>query len=229
MLGDASKLRVAVIAMLLLAVIVLGQATASVVAPASSGGDASRAIGRAGFAYVTGLRTFAAAVLWNRLEPQFHSYYDGRNSVGELKFMLPTLYLVVTLDPQFAQAYYTSSFIVFKSVSRDAGIALAQEAVDRNPTSGFLRSNLVQLLFLQDQEKNRPKVMAQIGKVISPDTSFADATEEFETLANILPPLRVYGDPRAEPVAAYLSQLKAQHPELSSGDHDHDGDGKQDH
>ncbi|HET6498719.1 MAG TPA: hypothetical protein VFH17_06695, partial [Coriobacteriia bacterium] len=51
-----------------LALALAGQAVAGTLVPASEKGGAGAAIERAGFSYLTGIRTYAAAVLWNRLD-----------------------------------------------------------------------------------------------------------------------------------------------------------------
>ncbi|MCX8007599.1 MAG: hypothetical protein N3B11_05735, partial [Coriobacteriia bacterium] len=56
-----------------LALIVLGQAGAESVLPEAQRTATARVIERAGWSYLGGLRTFAAAVMWNRIEPIFHA------------------------------------------------------------------------------------------------------------------------------------------------------------
>ena len=84
---------------MLVAVILGGQALAGIAAPAGAAASTGRVLGQTGFAYIGGLRTFAAAVLWNRLEPLWHGYYSTR-PVEEVVQFLPTMRLVQILDPQ---------------------------------------------------------------------------------------------------------------------------------
>ncbi len=63
---------------LLLVALIGGQALASATAPPGGVAATGRVIGQTSFAYLGGLRTFAAAVLWNRLEPLFDGYYHDR-------------------------------------------------------------------------------------------------------------------------------------------------------
>ena len=116
-------------------------------------------LGQTGFAYLGGLRTFAAAVLWNRIEPVFHTYYGGV-PLDEQTYMIPTLRLVVALNPQFTQAYYISSYMVYKH-SPAEGIALAEEGLARNPDSGILHANLAQLLFIDDRTPTEGRFCAR--------------------------------------------------------------------
>ena len=78
--------------------------------PASHGRSTGATLGRTGFEYLGGLRKFAAAALWNRLDPQFHEYGNGKSIDERLEF-LPTMRIVQMLDPQFEQTYYVSAFI----------------------------------------------------------------------------------------------------------------------
>jgi len=110
--------RIILAAAALVAVLVAGQALAAISAPAGGVASTGRLIGQTGFAYLGGLRTFAAAVLWARLEPLFHGYYDDRQ-VKELDEFLPTMRLVQTLDPQFEQAYYNAAWILARRGKTD--------------------------------------------------------------------------------------------------------------
>lgn len=96
--------------------------------------DTGRLLGRSTFAYMGGLRTFAAAVLWNRLDPQFHEYYG--ESLEDAAFMLPTFRLVTWLDPQFIDAYWVAPWILRREDDAEEALAFACEGTEKNPESG---------------------------------------------------------------------------------------------
>lgn len=209
-------------ALLLIASLALG----AVSAPSASSATGT-VVGQTGFAYLGGLRKFAAAVLWNRLEPVFHAYYAGV-PLAEQTYMMPTLYAVIRLDPQFQQAYYVASWIAYTRVSKDEGLAIARDGLAANPRSGLMHSNLLQLLFLQDASKNAPEIGRLIDAVTGGSLQWMDAEERFEGLATARDALRAMGQTeRAQRIEAELARMREAG--IGLGDHDHDGDGKQDH
>lgn len=223
----AKKGTLALAAGALVAVLIASQALASVTAPEVPRDTTGRAIGRAGFAYLGGLRAFAAAVLWNRIEPVFHTYYDGR-PLEEQRYMIPTLYLVTTLDPQFTQAYYLSSFMVGEMVSADAGIELAREGVTNNPRSGLLHANLAQLLYLQDKQGHREEILKHASATLADDAVWLDDEERYEGYILVARMVETMGfEENAAEIDAVLERMRANG--LGTGDHDHDSDGQQDH
>lgn len=219
--------RAVVIAALVL-VLLACQAVAEMNAPPQGTSNAGRSIGRAGFAYLGGLRTFAAAVLWNRVDPLLHEYYDGVR-LEKQTYMMPTLRLVTALDPQFQQAYYVASWIAYKRVSPAAGLEIAQAGVDNNPRAGLMRANLVQLLYLQNRVKNDKVIRRNVDMILSKGPlTWADQDEYYEGLALTVQPLESEGRIRlADQVRAALSQMRAQG--VGAGSHDHNGDGIQEH
>lgn len=221
--------RIAIAAALVAAVLGF-QALGAVALPAESGSaDAGQVAGRAAFAYLGGLRTFAAAVLWNRLDPQFHEYYAPKGgSIAEHVYMVPTLAAVQALDPQFVQAYYISSYIVAKQEGYPAGIAIAREGVRNNPRSGLMRSNLAQLLLLDDPKKHEAEMIEQAKVALSQQAQWRDEDEAFEGYVVFRDVMRSAGkDKVAGELDKLIVALKSQG--AGKGDHDHNGDGKQDH
>ena len=149
---------------LALALVLGGQALADVAAPdVPNGALTGQAMGRAGFAYLTGLRQFAAALLWNRLEPQMHQYYGGVG-LGKMGFMLPSIKAIVTLDPQFVEAYYVAPEILIDSglepgvspaeaaIRLQTGLDLAKEGAENNPKSGIALSSYAELLYTRGKD-----------------------------------------------------------------------------
>ncbi|PKQ29104.1 MAG: hypothetical protein CVT60_07060, partial [Actinobacteria bacterium HGW-Actinobacteria-10] len=100
-----------IVGLLLLALLFAGQFGADRMAVGTSPVETGLAVGRATFAYLSGLRIFAAQVLWNRIEPLFHEYYEAV-PLREQLYMLPTLNAVNMLDPQFQQPYYIAPWIL---------------------------------------------------------------------------------------------------------------------
>jgi len=218
--------RVALAAAVLILTIVAAQALGVATAPTGQTASTAQVLGRAGYAYLGGLRTFAAAVLWNRIEPQFHGYY-GHVPLSKQTYMLPTLRLVVALDPQFTQAYYISSFMVYQR-SPEQGIALAREGAAKNPSSGIMHANLAQLLFIADKVDNREEILRNVALGLQRDAVWLDESQEYEGLAIMMQALNALGERQdAHAVEVRLERMRSGGADL--GDHDHDQDGEQDH
>jgi tetratricopeptide (TPR) repeat protein len=164
---------------LLLVALIGGQAIASASAPPGGVASTGRVIGQTSFAYLGGLRTFAAAVLWNRLEPLFDGYYSDRN-VDEIVMFLTTMRLVQILDPQFEQAYYNASFIVARQGRMNDALDIAREGIKNNPGAGLMLANYAQLLLIQDKKANLPELLKLAEKGIQPEIRWANADDRFE-------------------------------------------------
>lgn len=185
------------------------------------------AVGRTTYAYLGGLRKFAAAVLWNRIEPLFHAYYS-EVPLSEQTYVLPSLYAVTALDPQFVQAYYVASWVVARGADLDDGVELAREGVRRNPDAGLLQTNLTQLLMLRGDPADTDEMERRARLIASDALAWVDEEEHFEGLAVARDVLLRAGDAAAaSDVDARLQEMREHGTGL--GDHDHDGDGKQDH
>ena len=146
MARPADRIIMAAAALALVGVLLAGQAATDAMVP-SGRADTGRALGRTSMAFLSGLRIFGAAVLWNRLDPQFHEYYGGK-PIEVQTFILPTIWMVVTLDPQFVQAYYLAPYILMRSGHVDEGWSLAREGVRNNPESGVLLGSYAELLLI---------------------------------------------------------------------------------
>lgn len=216
------------VVVLLLGVLLGSQVLAAVAAPATAERTGTgQAVGKAAFAYLGGLRTFGAAVLWNRLDPQFHEYYES-GSIADLDYMVPTLAVVQALDPQFTQAYYISSYIVAKKEGYRAGIEVARAGVKNNPRSGLMRTNLAQLLYLEDPAKNEAEMLEQAKVALSDQAQWKDDEELYEGYVVFRDVMRKAGKNKiADVLDEQIEHLREEG--AGEGDHDHDGDGKQDH
>ena len=164
-------------AVALVAALLGGQALAVASGPPPTGTGA--AVGRAGFAYLTGLRRFAALLLWDRLEPQYHAYY-ATLPTKQQTFLLPNLRLVLLLDPQFIQAHYMVPWIVAENGRLAEALDLARQGVEENPRAGLLRMSYAQLLYLKTDRL--AEAVAQADVCLADDTVWADGTEEWQAM-----------------------------------------------
>lgn len=222
----ADRVRFSLVVAMLLAVIVGAQALAFSAEPrgGTSPGDL---LGRTGFAYLGGLRTFAAAVIWNRIDPQGHEYFEGV-TLTDQTFLVPKMRMVTLLDPTFTDAYYVTSWIVYNRIGPEDGVAVAREGLMANPDSGLMRANLVQLLFLQDKEGNRAEILRYSRLIAAGDSVWKDDEERFEGYATAMHALDGAGEPAlAHEIEVLLDTWRSGG--IGLGDHDHDDDGKQDH
>jgi hypothetical protein len=187
-----TRVSVAIVVLALLAVLG-GQALADGAAPdVPNGALTGQALGRAGFAYLTGLRKFGAAFLWNRLDPQMHKYYGGVG-LGKMVVMLPNAKAIVTLDPQFVEAYYVAPQVLIDS-GREPGVSveeakarlktaldLAKEGVDNNPKSGVLLASCSELLLTQAKDPKAALVYAE--RAMDPDIVWRTDEEQWDAMA----------------------------------------------
>lgn len=225
-MGALSRAPRALTAAVLVVVLVASMALAAASSPNRSVATAD-AVGKASFAYLGGLRKFAAAVLWLRIDPILHEYYASE-TLAEQTYMVPTLYAVIRLDPQFVNAYYVASWIVARKAGDAQGIALAREGLRANPQSGLLHANLLQLLYLTDRDKHAEEVLELTEATIGSGVYWTDEEQFYEGLAVARDVLLWDGQTeRAARVEAALHELRDSG--VGEGDHDHDGDGEQDH
>lgn len=212
---------------LCLALAVGAQGVTATTRSAEPSGAATAAVGRTGFAYLGGLRRFAAAVLWNRLDPQSHEYYAD-TPFSKQTHMMPTFHIVTLLDPQFEQAYYLASWLAWENISREEGISIARDGLAENPESGMLVTNLIQLLFIEDARVNKPEIEVLVARILGGELRWLDDETYFEGLAVSRDALGAYGR-TAEAAAVTAEMERLRESGIGTGDHDHDGDGEQDH
>lgn len=216
-----------VTAVVLCLVLAIGAQGVAATTRSSETPGATAALGRTGFAYLGGLRRFAAAVLWNRLDPQSHEYYAD-TPFSKQTHMMPTFHIVTLLDPQFEQAYYLASWLAWENISRSEGVGIARDGLAKNPDSGMLVTNLVQLLFIDDARANKPEIEALVARIVGGELEWLDDETFFEGLAVSRDALSAYG--RSEEAAAVTAEMERfRESGIGTGDHDHDGDGEQDH
>ncbi len=219
---------VALVGVLLVALLGV-QAVGAQTAPPQPATATGKLLGNAGFAYLGGVRVFAAAVLWNRLEPQFHEFYVNK-SLDDLTFLMPSLYLIQRLDPSFVQSYYNAAFILGKRGQWDDAFRVAKEGIANNPRSGLMRANYIQLLLLQDKKANLDLAYEQAVVGVAPSATYDNIDDEYESLAVFRAVFDLQG--RQDLVSAIqqrLEQLEGEGAQATGLEHDHDGNGQPDH
>ena len=235
---DRTPVRLAIVAGLL--IVLLGaQGAAAALAPSGRSAETGRVIGRAGFAYLSGLRTFAAAVIWNRLEPQFDLYYADKTLADQAQ-LLPMIRVVEMLDPQFVQAYYIASWVVARHGDLDEAFRISREGIEKNPKSGLLRSSYIQNMMLEDNARvarGEPRIhvqeaVAHADAATGDDIVWNDDAEKVEGYAVMAAAYRIAGlTEKADAAKAVAAAVRG--PGTAGGvggaGHDHDGDGTADH
>lgn len=225
MTGRSTQMR-AVAALALCLVLALGgQALADSLVPEASGADTGRAVGRAASSYLTGIRTYAAAALWNRIDPLMHSYYNGV-PLDDQRYMLSTISAVQALDPQFVRSYSVGSWILAANDRIDDAVAMAERGVEMNPSSGICLSNLAQLQWLYG---DRERALEVARDALESDVVWPEPAEAYTWHALLYDIFHGSGeDELAEVVEGRMHEI-----DENIGDdpaaHDHDGDGSPDH
>ena len=205
----------------LLALVLLGQAATDALVPVTQKTGTGQSIERAGFAYLTGIRTYTAAVLWNRLDGLFHEYYHDQ-ALDDQTYMMPTLNMAIMLDPQLTSPYYVAAWVLAQRGEVDQGLELAARGVENNPRSGQLRVNYAQLLALFAEDTDG--AVAQAKAALGDDIVWTDLIEHHEGYASIRAILDNAGeDELAADVELRLVDIDAEMERLGIHDeHDHD-------
>jgi hypothetical protein len=218
-----SRILSVVLVVALLSLALAGQAGADALVPVTEKTGTGQAIERAGFAYLTGVRTYAAAVLWNRLDGLFHDYYEDI-PLQEQTYMMPTLNMAVMLDPQLTAPYYVASWVLARQGSVDEGLALAARGVENNPQSGLMRVNYAQLLALFADDEAEAVVQAEAA--LGADIFWLDLIEQHDGYASARSILLNAGE--TDTVALVERELERIDEEIDrlglvvGHDHDHD-------
>lgn len=230
-----SPLRMTVLAIVLFSTVLIGQGSADRSTQQWGFTSTGAAVGRAGFAYLTGLRQLAAAVLWNRLDPQYHDYYADQALVDQIQ-MLPTVKMVTMLDPELLEPYYVAAWILARRGEAEQapelieqGLELAAAGVENNPRSGLLRVNYAQILWFYGDDLDEAAVQAEAA--LGADIVWTDPIEQHDAYAILNSFYTNNGYPdRAQFIQEEIERLDAQIGDaLPQGTHDHDGDGVADH
>ncbi|MHB1341763.1 MAG: tetratricopeptide repeat protein [Coriobacteriia bacterium] len=210
-----------VLVVALLALTLAGQAMADSMISPSERSNTAKTVGQAGFSYLSGLRTFGAAVLWNRMEPLLHSYYQG-TSLADRRFVLPTVQIVIALDPTLYEPYYVGSWIIARNDHVDEGLELARRGMEANPESGVLRSAYAQMIFILKDDPEGALPFAE--GVLDPDTYWRSLDEQFQGYSVARDVYQVLG--RTEDAARVSTEMDHVSALIDSGadvtEHDHD-------
>ncbi|TDB38923.1 MAG: hypothetical protein D9V44_04415 [Actinobacteria bacterium] len=204
-----------------------GQAVGDRIVAAPSNATTA-AVGRASLSYLTGIRRYAGAVLWNRVEPLLHGYYDGV-PLYEQRYMLSTIAAVEWLDPTFDQPYYVGSWILSRNGKVSEGLDMARRGTERIPQSGTLHMSYAQMLFVLKRDVKGAVEQSMLA--VEPSMSWADDVEKINGYAAIEQLLRQAGETaRADAVAVEIDRLDEIVGKTAPTDvHDHNGDGTPDH
>ncbi len=203
--GRTQKLVALVLAAVFFALVVGGQVVGEAAMPSSERTDTTRIIGRAGWSYLGGLRTFAAAVMWNRIEPIFHSYYE-EVPLEQQRYMLPWIALVTALDPSLLDPWYVGSWIVARNGNVEEGIALARRGMEANPRSGLLAASYAQMLYLFRRDAKAALPYAR--RALEPQMDWRSLAEQYEGYAAMRDILRANGlDDEVREVESRLQEL----------------------
>jgi tetratricopeptide (TPR) repeat protein len=198
---------------LCVALIIGGQTIAAASAPNVKQGSQSRIIGQAGFAYIGGLRMMGAGLLWGRLDAQFHQYGGFNVKVQDRLDLLPSIQLVQMLNPQLELPYYYTSYILYLRGRMDDAMALAKEGVQNNPTSGLLRANYAQLLFIKDKHANLQLMLEQARVGMGSSATYTSIDNQFEAYAIFRTVYTLAGDrSKVAEINQILGYLKTQSP-----------------
>ncbi|MGV8082418.1 MAG: tetratricopeptide repeat protein [Coriobacteriia bacterium] len=216
----AQRLRLGAVAVLLVAVLLGSQAAAAASAPSGGVASTGRVLGQTTSAYLGGLRTLTAAVLWNRIDPIFDGYYGTLDDTFTV--FMPTIRLVQTLDPQFIKSYYIAAYFLAKQGHMDDALETAREGIANNPKSGLMRANLVQVMFMQpEDERDMAEMLRQSEIGLGDDMQWASSDDEFEGLGIFRTAYNLAGDTEtAAKIDARQKTLVV--PTTSADEHDHD-------
>ena len=205
-----------------------GQAMADSLVPGASGVDTGRAVGRAASSYLSGIRTYAAAVLWNRVHPLLHGYYEDV-PLKDQRYMLSTIALVQALDPSLVHSYYVGSWILAENGRTAEGLAMTERALEHNPDSGLSRVSRAQLTWLYGKDSTQALIAAE--SVLDERLVWNSPVEQHDAYAAVLVIFKSAGrEDLMTRTRDALERLDEEFGDALEGvDHDHDGDGVPDH
>jgi hypothetical protein len=211
-----------------LVVILAGQYAADSIIGVQSSTATVAAVGRASTSYLTGIRVYAAAALWNRIDPLLHGYYEDV-PLKDQRYILSTIAFVEWLSPTYPQAYYVGPWILVRNGKVAEGMAMAKRGVEQAPDSGMCRLSYAQLLVVQNGDL--AGAVEQGEAALGPTIQWSDATEQLNAYAAIEHIFLDAGEAQlADLVASKIDLIDATSENNTSADiHDHNGDGTPDH
>jgi hypothetical protein len=190
------------LAVVLLAALLAGQAASDALLTRSQHEGTGQLVGRTGFAYLTGIRTAAAAALWARLDPLNDDYYNDL-PLGQKKFLLPSIRLATWLDPNLAEPFYVGPFVLYEAGLKRNALDLAAEGVAHNPDSALLHASYAQLLLV---EGLLPQARREADIVLT--RPWLNESDEYQ----LLPPLEIIFRKTGSPDLA--KRMAAEHQRL---------------
>ena len=229
-MGRAHRSLIAVSIVLCLALALGGQAVADSQVPEASAAATGQAVGRAASSYLSGIRTFAAAILWNRIDVVYHGYYRDVG-LSDQRFILSTIAIVQAIDPSAVQSYYIGSWVLVRNERVADGLAMAERGVEHNPEAGILRANAAQLRMLYGEDLAGAVEMAETILDRKEEMVWTDVVEEHNAWPILGAIFRAAGrDDLDAIVQAELLRIDEEAGDLlDEHDHDHDHDGVPDH
>lgn len=149
-------------------------------------------VGKAASSYLTVFKAFAAAALWNRLEPLLHTYYVGVE-LKDQRYILTTMAMIEALDPHIVQAYYVAPWVLVKNGKVDDALAMAERGLAANPKSGLLLTSLAQLRWIES--KDLPGAVELARRAIGDDIAWTDIPEQQQSYTTLATIFEAYGEP----------------------------------
>ena len=149
-------------------------------------------VGRASSSYLTGVRRYAAAILWNRIDPLLHGYYRT-TPLDQQRYMLSTIATVEWLDPDFAQPYYVGAWILVRNDKADEGLSMAERGTEQIPESGTLHMSYAQMLLVLNEDTKGALRQAKLA--VEPDMRWTDDIEKLNGYAAISKMFEQMGEP----------------------------------
>lgn len=157
-----------------------GQAVADS-AISRTGDDTGATVGRAASSYLAGLRVYAAAALWNRIDPLLHYYYVNV-PIDQQRYLLTTIAMVQALDPHAVRSYSLGAWLLVRNDRVDDGIAMSERGVQENPDSGIALASLAQIQWLYGDKDRALEVAA---RAMDPEVIWPGPNETYTWFATL--------------------------------------------
>ena len=159
--------------------------------------------------FLGGVRSIAAAYLWIKIDEIHHAYYGDIHREQEL---IPLYRLVTWLDPQWEDAYFVGSYLLYIYKRPKESLAFAEEGVKMNPRSAKLYYSLGQIQFLQKKYEDAEKSLTKAVECSK------NPTERAACLLLLTQVYRKMGDhEKAQKVWEEYLEVRAQLPEEERG------------
>ena len=144
--------------------------------------DTAAVVGRASLSYLTGIRRYAGAILWNRIDPLLHGYYHDV-PLDDQRYMLSSIAAIEWLDPAFDQPYYVGAWILARNGKVEEGLTMARAGTENVPDSGTLNMSYAQMLLVLKKDNKGAVEYAKLA--IQPEMRWTDDLEKLNGYAAI--------------------------------------------